>query len=378
MTAESSKWQNFLFWYSIVGMTIEKNYDLKKLNTLSVSARAKLFVEIKSEEDLRALFLTSEFKENNKFFLGGGSNVLFTKDFNGIVVKVSILGKKVLEESEESVLLEVNAGENWHDFVTYAVEKNWGGIENLAFIPGLVGAAPIQNIAAYGENFSDVFISLDAFNVESGEVEVFDKEKCGFGYRESIFKRELKGKYIILRVRMKLSKIPKLETSYYQIGIVRDGVKQELEKISKGPYSIKDVYQAVINIRTRKLPDPKKIPTAGSFFLNSIVSKEKYEELKKKVPELQCYPPDQVAYKKLNDPALAKEDFVKVATGRLLENLGWLGKWDGNVGVHDKHALVIVTNGEASGAEILKFSELIKKSYLENYGIPLEAEVNLI
>ena len=173
-------------------MKIEKDFELTNLNTLHIRAKAKLFVEIKSEDELRELFLMPEFKENNKFFLGGGSNVLFTKDFDGMVVRVSILGKKIMEENEDSVLLEVSAGENWHDLVTHAVNDNWGWIENLAYIPGLVGAAPIQNIAAYGENFSDVFVSLDAFNVLTGKVETFDKEKCEFGYRDSIFKRELK------------------------------------------------------------------------------------------------------------------------------------------------------------------------------------------
>lgn len=358
-------------------MKIERNYDLTNLNTLHVRARAKFFVDVKNEQDLQNLFLAPEFKNNDKFFLGGGSNILFTKDFDGIVVKVSILGKKVVEENSESVLLEVGAGENWHDLVTYAVGKNWGGIENLAFIPGLVGAAPIQNIAAYGENFSDVFESLDAFNVKTGKIEKFDKIKCEFGYRDSVFKRELKGKYVILRIRLKLSKNPQIETSYYQIGITRDSVKEELQKISSGPHTIKDVYNAVVNIRTRKLPDPAKIPTAGSFFLNSIVSRTKYEELKNKVSELQCYPPDQVYYKNLNDPSLQREDFVKVATGRLLQELGWLGKWIGNVGIHDRHALVIVTNGKATGEEVLSFAELIQKSYFDSYGIKLEIEVNL-
>lgn len=359
-------------------MKIHSDYNLIELNTLRIKARAKFFVEVESEADLKELFLLSEFKDNKKFFLGSGSNVLFTKDFDGMVVKVSILGRKIIEENDKTILLEVGAGENWHDLVTYVVNNNWGGIENLAFIPGTVGAAPVQNIAAYGENFSDVFESLDAFNVETGEVENFDKVQCKFGYRESIFKKELKGKYIILRVRFRLSKNPQIETSYYQIGITHDSIKEELQKISKPPYKILDVYQAVINIRSRKLPDPAKIPNVGSFFLNSVVSRKKYEELKKQVPELQCYPPDKLYYKNLDDPNLQKEDFVKVATGRLLQNLGWLGKWMGNVGIHDKHALIVVTNGKADGEEVLNFSEIIKKSYFDHYGIKLETEVNLI
>ncbi len=359
-------------------MQIQKNYNLSKLNTFGINVDAKFFAEIETEEELRELFSDPIFKENKKFFLGGGSNILFTKDFDGIVVKISMLGKKIIEENEKTVLLEASSGENWHDLVTYTVDKNWGGLENLAFIPGTVGAAPVQNIAAYGGNFSDVFESLLAFNVDTGKIKKFNKEECKFGYRDSIFKKELKGKYIILSVRIRLVKNPRIETSYYQIGIARDSIKDELQKISKPPYGIKDVYQAVINIRQRKLPDPAKIPTVGSFFLNSIISREKYQELKKQVPELQCYPLDQLHYKNLEDPELQNENFVKVATGRLLQELGWLGKWIGNVGVHDRHALIVVTNGKATGSEVVNFAEIIKKSYYDHFGIKLETEVNFI
>src|SRR3989339_160975 len=178
-------------------MKIQKNYNLSKLNTFGIKANAKFFVEVNNEEELRELFTDPIFQKNKKFFLGGGSNILFTKDFDGIVVKISLHGKKIIEENDETVLLEVSAGENWHELVTYAVNSNWGGLENLAYIPGTVGAAPVQNIAAYGGNFSDVFESLDAFNVETGKIEKFSKAECGFGYRDSIFKKELKGKYII-------------------------------------------------------------------------------------------------------------------------------------------------------------------------------------
>jgi UDP-N-acetylmuramate dehydrogenase len=355
-------------------MKIRENYNLSKLNTLAINAEALFFTEISSTEELQELFALPEFRQNKKMFLGSGSNVLFTKNFDGLVVKISVLGKKVLAKNNSTVLLEVGAGENWHDLVTYAVDNNWGGIENLALIPGTVGAAPVQNIAAYGENFSDVFESLDAFNVETGKIEQFNKQECKFGYRESVFKKELKGKYIILKVRIRLSVSPKIEDSYYQIGITRNSIKEELDKISLSSHTIKDVYQAVINIRSRKLPDPAKIPNIGSFFLNAVVSRKKYEELKKQDPELQCYPPDQLYYK----DSIENEDFVKIATGRLLQNLGWLGKWMGNVGIHDKHALIIVTNGKATGEEVVKFSELVKQSCFDRYGIKLETEVNLI
>jgi UDP-N-acetylmuramate dehydrogenase len=287
-------------------MQIFKDYDLTKLNTFRIGARAKFFVELNKEEELKELFELPEFKDNKKLFLGGGSNILFTGNFDGLIILVKLKGIKIIEESNEKVLLEASAGENWHDLVTYAVNKNWGGIENLAYIPGTVGASAIQNIAAYGENFSDVFESLDALNIENGKIENFNKEKCQLGYRSSVFKKELKGKYLILKVRISLSKNPKIEDSYYQIGIVRDSVKDELQKISKPPYTIKDIYQAVVNIRKRKLPDPVEIPNVGSFFLNSVISREKYEELKKQDAELQCYPIEQLQYKDLNDPTLQK------------------------------------------------------------------------
>ena len=359
-------------------MQIESNFNLSKLNTFGIAAKAKFFVEVNNEEELRELFADSVFVKNKKFFLGGGSNILFTKDFDGIVVKISMHGKKVVEKDDKTILLEISAGENWHDLVTYAVGNNWGGLENLAFIPGTVGAAPVQNIAAYGGNFSDVFESLSAFNVENGNIETFNKAQCKFGYRDSVFKKELKGKYIILTVRIRLSKDPQIETSYYQIGITRDSIKEELQKIATPPFAIKDVYQAVINIRTRKLPDPAQMPTVGSFFLNSVVSKEKYEELKKKISELQCYPLDQLHYENIDSAIIKKQDFVKIATGRLLQELGWLGKWIGNVGIHDKHALIIVTNGKATGGEVMDFARVVQKSYFDHYGIKLETEVNLI
>ncbi len=359
-------------------MQIIENYNLKELNTFRIPALAKFFVEIKNEEELLELFKNPIFKKEKKFFLGGGSNILLTKDFDGLVVKISLLGKKIVQEDEQKIILEVGAGENWHDLVTYTVNKNWGGIENLALIPGTVGAAPVQNIAAYGQNMSDVFHSLRAFNVDTGKMEEFNAKECEFGYRTSVFKNKLRGKYIVTSVSFVLSKNPAIETSYYQIGITHDSIKEELKKIGEGPYGIKDVYNAVINIRTRKLPDPAKIPTVGSFFLNAVVTKEKYEELKKQVPELQCYPTDNLRYKSLSEFSLENEEFVKVATGRLLQEAGWLGKWIGNVGMHDRHALVIVTNGHATGEEIVSFAELIMDSMEKRFGITLVPEVNLI
>lgn len=358
-------------------MEVKSNASLKNINSFQVEARAKFFVEIENEKDIKDLLSGQEFANLPKLILGGGNNILFVKDFEGLIIKLSTKGKKVIKETGEYVILEVAAGEDWHGLVSFAVANNWGGIENLALIPGTVGAAPIQNIAAYGQNFSDVFYSLDAINLETGEMKTFTPSECEFAYRTSIFKNAQKNKFVIMRVRIKLFKNPAVETSYYQIGINRDSIKNELEKISP-PHTIKDIYNIVINIRKRKLPDVKVIPNAGSVFLNPVVSRKKFISLQNKVPELQCYPVDRLKYQEMNAVALKEAKFVKVAAGRLLEQSGWLGKWAGNCGIHDKHALIIITNGKASGQEILNFIEMIKKNFFDCYGINLESEINII
>lgn len=344
-------------------MLIKNDYSLKKNNTFQINAKAKYFIEIENEKDILKIVNNAEFKNIPKFILGNGSNTLFTKNFDGIIIKPAILGKRIINETKNNILLEIGSGENWHKIVNFSVNNNWGGIENLALIPGTVGAAPVQNISAYGQNFSDVFDSLNAINLETGKLKKFSFAECEFGYRNSIFKKRLKNKYLITKIRLWLSKNPQIKSSYYQIGISHNSLKDELEKIAAKPYTIKDIYNAIIKIRAKKLPDEKIIPNAGSFFLNPIISKAKYEKLKKKVPELQCY---------------SASNGVKVAAGRLLERAGWLGKWIGNCGIYDKHALIIVTNGKASGMEILNFAEKIKKSFLENYKIKLETEVNVV
>lgn len=358
-------------------MDFKENASLRDYNTFRVNVKARFFADNANENDILEIINNPRFRNIPWLVLGGGSNILFTKDFDGLVIKPAVLGKRIVKEDSNTVVLEVGAGENWHELVTYAVNNNWGGIENLALIPGTVGAAPVQNIAAYGQNFSDAFESLEALNLESGELERFNFDACKFTYRDSVFKRS-NGKYLVLRVALKLSKKPELETSYYQIGISHNSIKGELEKIASKPYTIKDVYNAVINIRSKKLPNPAQIPNAGSLFLNPTVSREKYETLKKTDPELQCYSVEQLYYKDQNELTLSKESFVKVAAGRMLEKLGWLGKWHGNCGVHDKHALIIVTNGKASGKEILDFSDEIRKDLFKNYGIEVKSEINII
>lgn len=357
---------------------IKRDISLENYNSFRVVAKAKYFIEIKNADDIFEIANNKEIKDLSKIILGGGNNTLFTKDFDGLVIKLDIKGEKVIGETDEYIILEAGAGEDWHELVSYAVQNNWGGIENLALIPGTVGAAPIQNIAAYGQNFSNVFYSLDAINLETGELKTFNKNECQFAYRTSIFKKDLKDRYAIVLVRIKLLKNPDIDTSYYQIGITHDSIQNELKTIASEPYTIKDVYNAVINIRKRKLPDVNIIPNAGSIFLNPVISRDKFKELQSKVSELQCYPVAQLLYKKLDDPALENEKLVKVAAGRLLEKIGWLGKWNGNCGIYEKHALIVVTNGKASGQEILNFIETVKQSFFACYGIELKSEINII
>lgn len=360
-------------------IAIQKDSSLAAYNTFRVNQKATYFAEINSENDLTQLLSHKEFSTSPQFILGGGSNTLFTDDYEGIVIKSNLKGISIEKETDDSVYLNVAAGEDWPTLVKHAVDNNWGGIENLALIPGLMGAAPVQNIAAYGGNFVDVFEQLYAFNLKTGEKRVFTEKECEFGYRDSVFKNKLKGQYMITSVTIQLKKNPKqLETSYFQIHINRDSIQDELRSFAKQPYSIRDVYQAVVNIRTRKLPDASVTPTVGSFFLNPTVTKEKLRDLQKEISELQFYPLDNLNYKDLHDPLFDKEKFVKIPAGRLLQELGWLGKWEGNVGVHDKHSLIIVTNGKASGKEILDFSQKMKESVTKAYDIQLQTEINIL
>ncbi|MFS8158680.1 MAG: UDP-N-acetylmuramate dehydrogenase [Candidatus Roizmanbacteria bacterium] len=357
----------------------QKDFSLSSFNTFCIDAKAKYFLEIEKESDLQDVLSHKIFSQNPKYILAGGSNTLFTRDLEELVLHINLKGIAVVKETDRHIYLKVSAGEDWSALVDYVVDQNWGGIENLALIPGLVGAAPVQNIACYGQNLIDVFESLEAINLDSGVKEIFNKKDCHFAYRDSIFKHELRGKFCIVTVTLKLTKQPKnLETSYFMMHVTRDSIASELETFAKKPYSIKDVSQAVKNIRTRKLPDASKIPTVGSFFINPTVSKEKLIDLQKEVKDLQYYPLENLTYNEISDTSFIKDDFVKVPAGRLLDELGWRGKWIGNVGVHDKQALIIITNGKASGKEILEFSMLMRSSVKEAYDIDLETEVNIV
>ncbi len=334
------------------------NKDLKKYNSFAISAQAKLFAVFKSEKELLALLTELEQLNEPMLLLGGGSNMLFTKDFEGLVLKNEIKGIQILSQDADSVLIKCGAGEVWHEFVLYCVGKGWAGVENLALIPGTVGASPIQNIGAYGVEVKDTIDSVEAIDVETKTKKRFSNSECTFGYRDSIFKKLLKGKYIITQVTFRLKKQAHVNTSYGAIQQVLD------EKGIKSP-TIRDVSNAVIKIRKSKLPNPAQLGNAGSFFKNPEISSTDFDALKTKFPEIISFPG-------------TKPDTIKVPAGWLIEQAGWKGKSIGNVGVHRLQALVLVNYGGASGQEIVDLSLEVRKSVKDLFGIELEPEVNMI
>ncbi len=343
-------------------MKIEKDFDLTKLNTFGVKAQAKFFAEVKNEEDLVELFNTPEFRDNQRLFLGGGSNVLFTKNFEGIVVLNRMKGMNVVKEDEENVFIKSMGGEFWHDLVKFTVERGLWGIENLAFIPGTVGAAPVQNIGAYGVELKDTLENVEAYDIDTGKQVIFYKDECEFGYRSSIFKGKYKGKYFISSLVLKLSKRGKGNTDYK---ILRDYLEENKIKVETS----RDISEAVTAIRKSKLPDPILIGNAGSFFKNVFVDREELESLRKTYPEV---------------PSFEEEGIIKIPAGWLIEKCGprdgtnWKGYREGNIGVHEKQALVLVNYGGATGEEIKNLSEKIIFSVSLKFGLLLEREVNLI
>jgi len=337
-------------------MKIEKNKSLKKNNTFCIDVCARKYVEIYDEEELKQLLSLSELKNEAKLVLGSGSNILFTRDYNGIVIKNSIPGIKIIFEDEKHCLVKAGAGVVWNDLVLFAVEKNLGGIENLISIPGTVGAAPIQNIGAYGEELQNTFHSLKGIFLDTGKESVFDREDCRFGYRESIFKKELREKLIITYVILELNKNPQPVFNY-------GTVKNELEKSHRENYSIKDVSDIIAHIRNEKLPNPAAIGNAGSFFKNPEIDKDQFLELKKEHPEIPCF--------------TTPHNKVKIPAGWLIEKCGWKGKRIKNVGVHENQALVLVNYGNATGTDILSLANEIKISVIKTFGIELTEEVDI-
>jgi UDP-N-acetylmuramate dehydrogenase len=338
-------------------MDIQRDVSLKGLNTFGIDAKASYFGEFHSVAELQNLISNPDFKSLEKLILGGGSNLLFTRDFEGIVLRNRILGKEILEQNEDFAYVRAGAGEIWHEFVLFCIENGFGGLENLSLIPGTVGAAPMQNIGAYGVEIKDSFAYLEAVNINDGKIQTFDKDACHFGYRESVFKKELKGQFIITCVVFRLSKKPAFNTSY-------GAIKTTLDEMGIKELGIKAISDAVCHIRRSKLPNPAEIGNAGSFFKNPEIPEIQYNILKEKFTEIPCYK---------TSPGM-----VKVPAGWLNEQCGWKGKVVGQTGVHKNQALVLVNYGNATGAEVKKLSEDIRHSVKEKFGIELETEVNII
>jgi UDP-N-acetylmuramate dehydrogenase len=333
------------------------NFSLLEFNTFHMNVTAKWFARFQSEVELVELLKNATVTEEDLLILGGGSNILFTDNFDGVVLKNELKGIQITEENNDTVNVEVGAGEVWHDLVLYAVNKGWAGIENMSLIPGSVGASPIQNIGAYGVEVKDVLVYVDALNIASKEVRRFTNSECKFGYRDSIFKREEKGKWIITKVAFRFLKNAHVNTSY-------GAIKDTLQNRGITHATIKDVSDAVIHIRQSKLPDPAKIGNCGSFFKNPEISKKQFESLQSLFPDIVSYPID--------------ESTVKVPAGWLIERAGWKGKTFGNYGVHKDQALVLVNYSDAAGNLIKQLSIDITHSIWEKYGIQLETEVNII
>ncbi len=342
-------------------MQIIENISLKPYNTFAINAKAKYFSSFSSLNELQQLLAFEnekrETRNEKRFILSAGSNILFTKNFDGLVLKNDLKGIEVVREDEAYYYVKAAAGENWHQFVLYCIEKNFAGIENLSLIPGNVGATPMQNIGAYGVEVKDVFEELEAYNIQENAVVKFSLSDCEFGYRESIFKRRYKDKFVILNVTYRLRKHPVYNTSY-------GAIKDELEKMGVKELSIQVISQAVINIRSSKLPDPKEIGNAGSFFKNPTISKKQFDEVKKIFRTMPGYVLD--------------ENHIKVAAGWLIEQCGWKGFRTGDAGCHAKQALVLVNYGNAKGEEIYELSEKILSSVKDKFNIQLEREVNII
>lgn len=337
-------------------MEILQDYPLQNLNTFGITVSSRYFVSINSINQLKEVLASDIVKTSSILIMGGGSNILFTKQYPGLIILNEIKGIETIDESEAYKLISAGGGENWQDLVDFTLEADLGGLENLSLIPGSVGAAPIQNIGAYGAELKDVLESLTAIELATGEERIFSKAECEFGYRSSVFKNELKDKYLITTVRLRLSKKPILNTSYGAINAL-------LEEKGVDHPTVKDVSDAVIEIRQSKLPDPTQLGNAGSFFKNPLVDKIDYEGLKLLFADI---------------PGYNNNNTVKIPAAWLIEQCGWKGKRFGNVGVHDKQPLVLVNYGDGKGEEIKNLAEDIKVSVADKFGIELEAEIRII
>ena len=332
----------------------KENHCLRKHNTFGIDAKAKYFVEFDSLNELKSI-IDSEIYNNNSLVIGEGSNILFTKDFDGLILHNKIAGICISENHDEFVIVEVGAGVNWHEFVQWSVSQKLSGVENLALIPGKVGASPVQNIGAYGMEVKDTITKVHAFEIKKKRTQTFTNKECKFEYRNSIFKLKLKDKFIITKVEFKLLKNPLNKTNY-------GAIEEELKRLNLKP-SPKNITDAVVNIRNKKLPDPKELGNSGSFFKNPVVSTNKFNSLKKDFPKI-------VGYK-------ISEDKIKIAAGWLIEKAGLKGYRDGDAGVHKNQALVVVNYGKASGKKIMNLAKKIQKTIFQKFGIQIEPEVNI-
>jgi UDP-N-acetylmuramate dehydrogenase len=337
---------------------IHQNYSLLRHNTFRLNVQTQLFARVETETQLKDLFLGIKYRNTRKMILGGGSNVLFTHNWLGLIVHMGIPGISIESETDEHVLVKSGAGVPWHQLVLWAVEHGFGGIENLSLIPGTVGAAPMQNIGAYGVELKETFHSLEALELKTGKIARFYKEDCSFGYRHSVFKGELKNQYIITQVYFSLNKQPQVNTTY-------GAIEQTLSELGISKPTIKDVSRAVIQIRQSKLPDPEEIGNAGSFFKNPVIEKAHFEALQALHPDIPNFP-------------APKKNEVKIPAAWLIEQCGWKGYRDGDIGVHEKQALVLVNYGNGKGTDIRKLSLEIMRTVHQKFQVELQAEVNIV
>jgi UDP-N-acetylmuramate dehydrogenase len=336
---------------------IKKNFSLLSYNTFHLDVSTEYFAAINTLQDLKQLIADPLYPKVSKLVLGGGSNVLFTKNYKGLVILNNIKGVAVSEENEDEVYVRSGAGVIWNDLVMYCVKENYGGIENLSLIPGKAGAAPVQNIGAYGVELKDLFQELEGVELATGKLKKFSLADCRFGYRDSVFKNELKNLFMITSITLRLQKNPVFNTSY-------GAIETEMKAMNVEQVNVRAISDAVCNIRRSKLPDPVLIGNAGSFFKNPEVSIEVCNSLKEKFPEL-------IAHK-------TQHNTMKLAAGWLIEQCGWKGKTSGHVGMHAKQALVLVNYGNATGQELLNHAKAVQESVIEKFNVLMEMEVNVI
>ena len=339
-------------------MEILQNISIKRYNTFGLDIKAKYFCVVKTKEEFIEVMQSNTFKNNTHLILGGGSNILFTEDYQGLIIKNEMKGIEVVKENEKHIEIAVSSGEIWHDLVLYCITNNWGGIENMSLIPGTVGAAPIQNIGAYGKEIKDYLVKVEVIDKASLKTSYFDNQNCVFDYRNSIFKSKLKGKYFISKVFLKLDKSP------HKINVKYGDILSTLTQNNISKPNIKDVSDAVIEIRQSKLPDPSKLGNAGSFFKNPIISQKAFDEFIIKHPSAPHY--------------IVGKDAIKIPAGWLIEQIGWKGKVIGQTGSHKKQALVLVNYGQAKGEEIKQLALNIIDSVKKHFNIEIEPEVNII